>query len=782
MLVTTTAIYGNELEHIKAGLKDSGVTYATELTASTRVVIAGNTGGAKCRVARERGIPCVTPAWVFLARCSMDRVDEFEIGRTLLGLEVCSTCLTVEERRLVRRVCEAHQATYNAFLTLKCAFLVVPNEFLVLHENGKLQFAKKNHIYVMSYNQFMRQYDYVVEAHCVSAPSTFQKISESASELVVYCSPESYLTETVKSLLETIGAVYVSVLTPLTTHVVMLGPTDEVFFPRPGLEFVSLAWLEECAAQQRHLTAEPYRVTVAQWPVITFTGVPQKERVALCTALEESGLPCFLQAEFVLGKMTGDESDNQRNTTHLVVGRSTAMKSSKVAALGWRIFKLQREECFLVDVEWVRSSIKVGKWLDCVPFALELPHPSVLRKTLMRGTVPTAADMKNGGRDKNEKTQVPRSLLMDVQSDALPPQSLELLIEGLESRTKSYGCMLTTPITTAPQSLCGPKSPLKETTKDHFCVKHNHGAPASSLSSSDVWNCELFSEDSQVIVYRGDGFEKPRKTLRQEGRTCTSSLGVDGIVDAAVCSAMESGVCKTDNIAVEATGRICCIMIAKSLQHMVGNIEGLQALGFRVANTVEECTHYVTGKPSRTEFFLCCVAAGKWVLAPSFLEETLREGRIATEEAHEWRPEIARAAQLRNSVTELVRACRLQRGRAVRPFASWCVVLCCTTDLRTESFSRVLRCGGCCVIRPFSPSELLDTLAGERGVLQDITFVLSDDGLWEASQLDALAAHMSVLRMEYIAHCLCVEKAEPQRYILKVDGGPVRKRLKNDVG
>ncbi|ESL08832.1 hypothetical protein TRSC58_03459 [Trypanosoma rangeli SC58] len=219
-------------------------------------------------------------------------------------------------------------------------------------------------------------------------------------------------------------------------------------------------------------------------------------------------------------------------------------------------------------------------------------------------------------------------------------------------------------------------------------------------------------------------------------------------------------------------------MLAKSLKHMEGSLELLQALGCTLATTLEECTHYVTGKPSRTEFFLSTVAAGKWVLAPSFLEEALREGRIVSEEAHEWCPEIARAALLRSSVVELVRACRLQRKRTVRSFASWRVALCCTKASRTESLLHVLRSGGCCIVRPYSPSQLLNALKSNAEVVRELNLVLSGDDVWESSQLDTVTTHLPVYKLEYIAHCLCVEVPEPELYRLQSDNGHVCKRLK----
>ncbi|KEG13808.1 topoisomerase (DNA) II binding protein 1 [Trypanosoma grayi] len=780
MAVTTTAIHGTELELIRAGLQRHGMAYAAELSTSTSVLVARRNAGPKYRVAQQRGIPCVTPAWVLLGHCCMGKLCDFELGRSLMGLEVCSTSLTAQERNCVRRVCETHQAKYNPSLTRNSALLVMPDVSPGLKGNEKLEFARSNHIDAIPYCQFMKQYNHAVKARCGPlAVAPRQASLQSTSDVIVYCSPRSLVTETVISLLHQAVMKHAPMLTFLTTHVLLLGPTTEVFYPRPGLEFVSRAWLERCATKQEHVDAEPYRVSDAQRPIITFTGVPHKERASLRASLESSGLPCFVQDNFVLGG-TVDESIGRYITTHLVVGQAALAKSSKVAALGWRMHKLGRKECFLVSMEWVCCSLQTGRWVDCSSFTLEVPQLSAFAKLSSCQVSEDAARAANRLEEEHEGASQPCLSEKGMRDDSPHSKSLEKLIQELESRTNALGSALTTP------SMGHSWVPLAVVANPSGKTECSLGAGANSsvsVAAACSGGCRLQENqkqqqvESQVIVYGRDDYEYPPKAVApsrhhhrhyfQKQHVLLSAEGTDGYGHGSVGDVAGAAASERDKEQPEPSGRVCCIMMTKALLYMDENFTRLQALGCTLATSVEECTHYVTGRPSRTEFFLCTVAAGKWVLAPSFLEETLRTGCIAREESHEWRPEIAKAAMLRNSVVDLVRACQLQRRRTVRPFSSWSVILCCATDARTESFSRVLRCGNCSVIRPYSPSQLLDILTTDRGVLHDSTIVLSDDNLWGAMQLETVSVHVPVLKMEYVAHCLCVETPEPDHYVLQ---------------
>ncbi|ORC90240.1 topoisomerase (DNA) II binding protein 1 [Trypanosoma theileri] len=802
MLVTTTAIHGKELEFIKASLQKHGLTHTLELSTETCVLVSRSSDGVKYRLARERGIPCVTMAWVLIGNCCLNRLAEFDVGNSLLGLEVCGTSLTFEQRHHLQEVCDLSQATYNGSLTRNCALLVISGESNVLKNNEKVQFARRNHIDIISYFHFMKQYGNIKMQHeskCVE----YQKSLAISKDVVIYFSPANLITEEVKNLLAKTPFRYSPVLNFLTTHVVLLGNTTETFPLRPDIEFVSFTWLKHSVEQQKIVAEEPYRVVVKQRPVITFTGVSQEERITLHSALENSGLPCLVQDEFVLGvRVVEGESNERCNTTHLVVERSAMSKSSKVAALTWRMNKLRRKECLLVDLNWVRRSLEVGYWINCSPFLIEIPQISLPKKILKcpNSTAVSVIEAKtidsnidnhehdhpyNENEKKNEVMKGEHEIVSELslspketQSEMTPSKSLDILIEKLESK---MGVLGGGPSIKTGESIAETFSNVKHVQNDNVkSLSCESKRQSGFLKSNHVENTRLkIPLQSQVIVYKYSNeypievmqHEKPEEILKKKATD-------DGTNNR--CVTVEDVVPNINKEQKNSSAPSCCIMMAKSLMHTEENLTRLQSLGCILATTMEECTHYVTGKPSRTEFFLCALAAGKWVLAPSFIDETLREGRIASEELHEWSPQMAKLSSFRNSVVELVKGCKIQRMRSVRPFSSWSIILCCATDARTESFSRVLRIGGCNVVRPYSPSQLLDKLVEDPDVLQDTTAVLSDDSVWSGTQLETIAALVPVLKMEYLAHCLCVNTPEPDLYEM-LDKPQSRKRSRDFV-
>merc|ERR1719180_579336 len=68
------------------------------------------------------------------------------------------------------------------------------------------------------------------------------------------------------------------------------------------------------------------------------------------------------------------------------------------------------------------------------------------------------------------------------------------------------------------------------------------------------------------------------------------------------------------------------------------------ALGGRMssnpANFDPLSTHMITGRVARSEKILCSVASGRWVLHPSFIGESLAQGRWLEEERFEWGNEL----------------------------------------------------------------------------------------------------------------------------------------------
>merc|ERR1719234_1090606 len=72
--------------------------------------------------------------------------------------------------------------------------------------------------------------------------------------------------------------------------------------------------------------------------------------------------------------------------------------------------------------------------------------------------------------------------------------------------------------------------------------------------------------------------------------------------------------------------------------------EAVVALGGRMSNNQANfdplSTHMITGRVARSEKILCSVASGRWVLHPSFIGESLAQGRWLEEERFEWGNEL----------------------------------------------------------------------------------------------------------------------------------------------
>ena len=72
--------------------------------------------------------------------------------------------------------------------------------------------------------------------------------------------------------------------------------------------------------------------------------------------------------------------------------------------------------------------------------------------------------------------------------------------------------------------------------------------------------------------------------------------------------------------------------------------EALSKLGGRVANNATGfdplATHMITSKVARSEKILCTVASGRWFLHPSYITESLSQGRWLEEERFEWGNEL----------------------------------------------------------------------------------------------------------------------------------------------
>ena len=197
---------------------------------------------------------------------------------------------------------------------------------------------------------------------------------------------------------------------------------------------------------------------------------------------------------------------------------------------------------------------------------------------------------------------------------------------------------------------------------------------------------------------------------------------------------------------------------------------------FRQTKKTEECTHFVTSRPSKTEPFLCCLAAGRWILTPAYLLACAAAGYIVKEDDFEWSAEVAAAMGCRSSTGILVRGCRVQRMATELPFARWRVRVCCTSETRAASFLHVLRSGGCTSLRAVTTEEVLAAVTADGGSVQvdsedviaeEKDILMADDAVFSEEELELYAQCASsrglspILRLDYLVQWLCVPGTPP---------------------
>ncbi|KAG1701352.1 DNA topoisomerase 2-binding protein 1-A [Nymphon striatum] len=65
-------------------------------------------------------------------------------------------------------------------------------------------------------------------------------------------------------------------------------------------------------------------------------------------------------------------------------------------------------------------------------------------------------------------------------------------------------------------------------------------------------------------------------------------------------------------------------------------ISQLEGTFIDTENFDRKATHLIANKPSKSEKFLASIAAGLWILCPTYLEQSIKEGKFLDEEKYEW--------------------------------------------------------------------------------------------------------------------------------------------------
>lgn len=115
----------------------------------------------------------------------------------------------------------------------------------------------------------------------------------------------------------------------------------------------------------------------------------------------------------------------------------------------------------------------------------------------------------------------------------------------------------------------------------------------------------------------------------------------------------------------------------------------------------EECTHFISLWPSKSENFLCCMSLGcVSIVPPSFIGNLFLpiKGKVYEDMHHEWSTElmtINNDSRLKSMRTLLGSVIQQPRQKVIHPFGEWRVLLCCRSRDRTLKFNHILECGGC---------------------------------------------------------------------------------------
>jgi hypothetical protein len=435
-----------------------------------------------------------------------------------------------------------------------------------------------------------------------------------------------------------------------------------------------------------------------------------------------------------------------RLTTHLVLpsldpSHLDGTVNRKIDVVVQRFMDTKRAECRVVGAEWVVASAKAGRWIDSTPYDIPIKRivaahfAAALQRTAAvapegqkRVAVEAAVDAVplDGRASVPHVVETAEPLAPDATATPRDTQiilSLEALVSKLEDQAQRTA--------RSPLLTDCPPPPTRSLWDVPNCTGISFG-DAQSLRAV-VRATVPEQQESQVVYYRHSqecGVSSPPQLVRP--------LAVG-------CPAPPSRL----------------FFLAKSVQE-ADAARIIEALGGKLAATVEACTHFIVPKPAKTETFLRCVAAaGKWVLAPSYLTRCAAAGRFVAEEPDEW---AAPALVSNAAASSLADACQLQRKAAVRVFVQWKAALCCQEPARAQSFARVLEAGGCASVCVLSAEKL----AGREGrqAVRGRTHLLCDDGCLGQDVLEALVAETGITahRMELLVHVLCTTTPVPENF------------------
>lgn len=101
----------------------------------------------------------------------------------------------------------------------------------------------------------------------------------------------------------------------------------------------------------------------------------------------------------------------------------------------------------------------------------------------------------------------------------------------------------------------------------------------------------------------------------------------------------------------------------------------------------------------RSEKYLCFLAAGKWILKPQFLTDSIACKGFLEEEHYEWGDD-----DFNQNTNDAPRRNRLEVARTGQgPFFGWRVILCAKDTARQTSFEHLMEAGGGIIVHTKPP-------------------------------------------------------------------------------
>lgn len=280
---------------------------------------------------------------------------------------------------------------------------------------------------------------------------------------------------------------------------------------------------------------------------------------------------------------------------------------------------------------------------------------------------------------------------------------------------------MSSPISTATHQVSQMRSRQRSKLQPH------HNSTANDDGYQVIDPILLSTTDSSTLER-----ERQYQDILSSSKTLATHLSVRPVNDCDV----ESQVVKYDlrapktqimqKLKRSATKKVFLISGFKRKEDRAELIQGLLDLGGEYSdNFSNACTHLIIASPSKTEKFLCSLAAQLWILRSDFVFDSVKKGRWLDEEVYEWTEEVYRGSS--NRITEknaqLCRCIRRLRQSSRKPLQDWHVLLLMGAQ-SVQGFKNILEAGGASSVFIANSVEDLNKILFDDGTTHTITHIM----------------------------------------------------------